>query len=198
MPNFSMLKSYMPICIITFLKNYGNIVFILIKYHQLAILAIKMRFLPLNFLFCTLAFIIFICYNCLTARSGLSKCRFAFCKRLPYIRRDLKKEVMTMYAVIKTGGKQYRVQKGDTIFVEKLDVQADSEYTFDTVLAVGEDGSVKTGTPTVSGATVKGKVVKNGKGKKLNILRYRPKKGSMRKMGHRQPYTKIEITEIIG
>ncbi len=103
-----------------------------------------------------------------------------------------------MYAVIETGGKQYRVQKGDTIFVEKLLVQADDTFTFENVLAIGEDGKVKVGTPTVSGAKVTGKVIKNGKGKKLNILTYRPKKGSMRKMGHRQPYTKIEITDIVG
>lgn len=103
-----------------------------------------------------------------------------------------------MYAVIVTGGKQYRVEKGDVIFVEKLNVEAESEYTFDTVLAVGEEGAVKVGTPTVEGAKVTGKVVKNGKGKKLNILTYRPKKGSARRMGHRQPYTKIEITDIVG
>lgn len=103
-----------------------------------------------------------------------------------------------MYAVIVTGGKQYRVEKGDVIYVEKLEVEADSTFNFDTVLAVGEDGNVKFGAPTVSGAKVTGKVIKNGKGKKLNILTYRPKKGSMRKMGHRQPYTKIEITEIVG
>ena len=103
-----------------------------------------------------------------------------------------------MYAVIVTGGKQYRVEKGDVIFVEKLNVEAESEYTFDAVLAVGEEGTVKVGTPTVEGAKVTGKVVKNGKGKKLNILTYRPKKGSARRMGHRQPYTKIEITDIVG
>ena len=103
-----------------------------------------------------------------------------------------------MYAIIVTGGKQYRVQKGDVIYVEKLDVEADSNYTFDTVLAVGEEGNVKVGTPTVAGATVTGKVVKNGKGKKLTIQTYRPKKDSKRKMGHRQPFTKIEITEING
>lgn len=103
-----------------------------------------------------------------------------------------------MYAVIVTGGKQYRVEKGDVIFVEKLNVEAESEYTFDSVLAVGEEGAVKVGTPTVEGAKVTGKVVKNGKGKKINILTYRPKKGSARRMGHRQPYTKIEITDIVG
>lgn len=103
-----------------------------------------------------------------------------------------------MYAVIKTGGKQYRVEKGDVIYIEKLEAEADSTYVFEDVLAVGEDGKVTVGTPTVSGAKVSGKVVKNGKGKKLNILTYRPKKGSMRKMGHRQPYTKVEITDIVG
>ena len=103
-----------------------------------------------------------------------------------------------MYAVIVTGGKQYRVEKGDVIFVEKLDVEAGSAIEFDQVLVVGEEGEVKVGTPVVEGAVVKGNVEKQGKGKKINILRYRPKKGSMRKMGHRQPYTKITITEIVG
>ncbi len=103
-----------------------------------------------------------------------------------------------MYAVIVTGGKQYRVEKGDVIYVEKLDVEAESSYTFDQVLAVGEEGGVKFGTPTVAGATVTGKVLKNGKGKKITVLTYRPKKDSKRKMGHRQPFTKVEITEING
>ena len=103
-----------------------------------------------------------------------------------------------MYADIKTGGKQYSVKIGDVVFVEKLGVEADAEVTFDQVLAVGEEGAVKVGTPVVEGATVGGKVVKNGKGKKLNILTYRPKKGSMVRKGHRQPYTKVEITAING
>ncbi len=101
-----------------------------------------------------------------------------------------------MYAVIKTGGKQYRVEKGDVIFIEKIAAEADDTVVFEDVLAVGAEGKVKVGTPTVAGATVKGTVVKNGKGKKLNIITYRPKKGSARHMGHRQPYTKVEITEI--
>ena len=101
-----------------------------------------------------------------------------------------------MYAVIKTGGKQYSVKVGDTLFVEKLNAEADSEVTFDQVLAVGEEGAVKVGAPVVEGASVTAKVVKNGKGKKLNIITYRPKKGSARRMGHRQPYTKVEITAI--
>ena len=112
--------------------------------------------------------------------------------------RDLLKEVLHMYAVIVTGGKQYSVKVGDSIFVEKLGAEADSEVTFDRVLAVGEEGSVKVGAPVVEGASVVGKVVKNGKGKKLNILTYRPKKGSMVRKGHRQPYTKVEITAING
>ena len=100
-----------------------------------------------------------------------------------------------MYAVIKTGGKQYSVKVGDVVYVEKLNAEADTEVTFDQVLAVGEEGSVA---PVVEGASVVAKVVKTGKGKKLNILTYRPKKGSMVRKGHRQPYTKVEITAING
>ena len=103
-----------------------------------------------------------------------------------------------MYAIIVTGGKQYRVQQGDVVFIEKLDVEAESEVVFDQVLAIGEEGAVKVGTPVVEGATVTAKVVKNGKGKKLNIITYRPKKHSARRMGHRQPYTNVEITAING
>ena len=83
-----------------------------------------------------------------------------------------------MYAVIKTGGKQYSVKVGDTIFVEKLNAEADTEVTFDQVLAVGEEGAVKVGAPLVDGASVVAKVVKNGKGKKLNILTYRPRRAA--------------------
>ena len=101
-----------------------------------------------------------------------------------------------MYAVIKTGGKQYRVEKGDVIYVEKLPCEADDKLVFEDVLAVGEDGKVSVGTPFVAGAKVTGTVVKNGKGKKLNIITYKPKKGSVRRVGHRQPYTKVEITDI--
>ena len=101
-----------------------------------------------------------------------------------------------MYAVVKTGGKQYRVQKGDVIYVEKLGLEAEETITFEEVLAIGEDGKVKVGAPFVAGAKVTGRIVKNGKGKKINIITYRPKKGSARRVGHRQPYTKIEITEI--
>ena len=85
---------------------------------------------------------------------------------------------------------------GDVLFVEKLEAEEGAEVKFDTVLAVGEEGAVKFGAPSVEGASVAAKVVKNGKGKKLNIITYRPKKGSARRMGHRQPYTKVEITAI--
>ena len=98
-----------------------------------------------------------------------------------------------MYAVILTGGKQYSVKVGDSIFVEKLNAEADSEVTFEKVLAVGEEGAVKVGAPVVEGATVVGKVIKNGKGKKITVFTYKPKKGEKRKMGHRQPYTKVTI-----
>ena len=101
-----------------------------------------------------------------------------------------------MYAIIVTGGKQYKVQQGDVLFVEKLEAEEGAEVKFDTVLAVGEEGAVKFGAPSVEGASVAAKVVKNGKGKKLNIITYRPKKGSARRMCHRQPYTKVEITAI--
>jgi large subunit ribosomal protein L21 len=101
-----------------------------------------------------------------------------------------------MYAVICTGGKQYRVSEGDVIYVEKLDAEVDSTVDFDQVLVVGKDDGIVMGAPNVDGATVTGKVLKNGKQKKITVLTYRPKKGSARKMGHRQPYTKVEIQSI--
>ena len=101
-----------------------------------------------------------------------------------------------MYAIIETGGKQYKVSAGDTIFIEKLDVEADSEVVFDKVIAVGTDDSIKVGTPYVKGATVSAKAIKNGKGKKIVVFTYKPKKNEKRKMGHRQPYTKVEIAAI--
>ncbi len=101
-----------------------------------------------------------------------------------------------MYAVICTGGKQYRVSEGDVVYIEKLDAEVDSTVDFDQVLVVGKDDGIVTGAPTVSGATVTGKVLKNGKQKKITIFTYRSKKGSARKLGHRQPYTKVEIQSI--
>ena len=101
-----------------------------------------------------------------------------------------------MYAVICTGGKQYRVSEGDVVFIEKLDAEVDATVNFDQVLAVGKDDGVVVGAPTVAGATVTGKVLRNGKAKKITVFTYRPKKDSKRKMGHRQPYTKVTIGKI--
>ena len=101
-----------------------------------------------------------------------------------------------MYAIIETGGKQYKVQAGDVVFVEKLNAEADSEICFDKVLAIGADDGIKTGAPYVDGATVSAKVLKNGKAKKITVMTYKPKKNEKRKLGHRQPYTKVEISAI--
>lgn len=101
-----------------------------------------------------------------------------------------------MYAVIETGGKQYQVKVGDEIYIEKLGVNEGETVTFDKVLAVGADSGIKTGAPYVDGAAVSAKVVKNGKGKKITVFTYKPKKSSSRKLGHRQPYTKVVIEAI--
>jgi len=101
-----------------------------------------------------------------------------------------------MYAIIETGGKQYRVNVGDVVFVEKLGAEVDSEVKFDKVMAVGNEDSVVVGSPVVAGATVTAKVLRNAKSKKITVFTYRAKKDSKRKMGHRQPYSKIEITAI--
>ena len=100
-----------------------------------------------------------------------------------------------MYAIIETGGKQYKVESGDVIYIEKLDAQVDEEITFDKVVAVC-NRKLKVGKPYVKHAIVKGVVLKNGKGKKVNIFTYKPKKGCARHKGHRQPYTKVQINEI--
>ncbi len=100
-----------------------------------------------------------------------------------------------MYAIIETGGKQYRVEPGSVIYVEKLEAQENEEVIFDKVVAV-KDRTLKVGKPYVKDAVVKGTVVKNGKGKKITVFTYKPKKGSARKLGHRQPYTKVQINEI--
>ncbi len=101
-----------------------------------------------------------------------------------------------MYAVIETGGKQVRVQEGDIVFIEKLNAEAESAVTFDKVVAVGTDDGIKVGVPYVEGAAVTAKVLKNGKGKKITVFTYKPKKGQKRKMGHRQPYTQVQIESI--
>ncbi|MBP1581147.1 MAG: 50S ribosomal protein L21 [Oscillospiraceae bacterium] len=101
-----------------------------------------------------------------------------------------------MYAIIKTGGKQYRVSEGDVVYIEKLNVQPEETVNFDEVIAVGKEDGMVVGTPVVEGAKVVAKVLKNGKGKKIHVFTYRPKKDSKRKIGHRQPYTKVEIVSI--
>ena len=101
-----------------------------------------------------------------------------------------------MYAILKTGGKQYKVSEGDVIYVEKLGVEDGATVTFDEVLAVGEGDKLTVGAPYVSGAAVTGTVEKTGKGKKITILRYKAKKNEKKKIGHRQPYTKVQITKI--
>ena len=101
-----------------------------------------------------------------------------------------------MKAVIVTGGKQYTVSEGDVLFVEKLNAEEEATVKFEQVLAVLDGENTKVGTPVVEGACVEAKVVKNGKGKKLTIFRYKAKKNEKKKMGHRQPYTKVEITKI--
>ena len=101
-----------------------------------------------------------------------------------------------MKAVIVTGGKQYTVAEGDVLFIEKLNAEAEATVKFDNVLAVLDGENTKIGAPVVEGAVVEAKVVKNGKGKKITILKNKHKKGEKKKMGHRQPYTKVEITKI--
>ena len=101
-----------------------------------------------------------------------------------------------MYAVICTGGKQYRVSEGDVVYIEKLNVQPEETVNFNEVVAVGKEDGMVIGTPVVEGATVVAKAVKNGKGKKIHVFTYRSKKDSKRKLGHRQPYTKVEIVSI--
>ncbi|MBR4896261.1 MAG: 50S ribosomal protein L21 [Clostridia bacterium] len=101
-----------------------------------------------------------------------------------------------MFAIIETGGKQYKVSEGDVIFVEKLDADEGDKITFDKVLAISADDGFKTGRPTLDGATVSANVVKNGKNKKIYVMTYKSKKNEKRKIGHRQPYTKVQIEKI--
>lgn len=103
-----------------------------------------------------------------------------------------------MYAIIETGGKQYRVQNGDQIAVEKLNVADGDKVVFDKVLVMGEGADAKVGTPYVEGTTVEGKAIETGKGKKVVIFKYKAKKDYRKKQGHRQPYTLVEITAIGG
>jgi large subunit ribosomal protein L21 len=101
-----------------------------------------------------------------------------------------------MYAIIESCGKQYKVAEGDVVFFEKLDVEEGKKVTFDKVVLVSDDKKVEVGAPYVKGVKVEGKVVANGKGKKIIVYKYKAKKNYRRTQGHRQPYTKVEITSI--
>ena len=101
-----------------------------------------------------------------------------------------------MYAVIKTGGKQYRVSEGDVLRVEKLEVAAGESFDFDQVLMVGEGADVQIGTPLLDGKKVSAKVTAHGRGKKVRIVKFRRRKHSRKQMGHRQAFTEVEITGI--
>ena len=103
-----------------------------------------------------------------------------------------------MKAIIVTGGNQYTVAEGDVLFVEKLNAEAEAVVKFDEVLAVLDGENSKIGAPVVEGAAVEAKVVKNGKGKKIHVLKYKAKKNEKKKIGHRQPYTKVQIDKICG
>jgi len=101
-----------------------------------------------------------------------------------------------MYAIIKTGGKQYQVKEGDILKVEKLDVEQGSTYDFEEVVLVSNEGDVKVGSPLVEGAKVSAEVLEHGKGKKIVVFKYKPKKGYAKKQGHRQPFTRVRINTI--
>src|SRR5690625_3572549 len=109
---------------------------------------------------------------------------------------SLKREVDYMYSVIETGGKQYRVSTGDTIYVEKLDVNEGDEVVLDRVLLVNQDGKTQVGKPYIEGAKVVAKAEKQGKQKKIIVFKYKAKKNYKKKQGHRQPYTKLLIESI--
>ncbi len=101
-----------------------------------------------------------------------------------------------MYAIIVTGGKQYKVTEGDIVFVEKLEAAENDTVTFDKVLVVNKDGETSIGAPYVEGASVTANVLKNGKAKKIYVFKYKAKKNEKKKIGHRQPYTKVQIQSI--
>ena len=101
-----------------------------------------------------------------------------------------------MKAIIVTGGKQYTVSEGDVLFVEKLNAEEEATVKFEQVLAVLDGENSKIGAPVVEGAVVEAKAIKNGKGKKIDVFKYKAKKGEKKHIGHRQPYTKVEITKV--
>ena len=101
-----------------------------------------------------------------------------------------------MYAIIESCGKQYKVAEGDIVFFEKLDAEEGKKVTFDKVILVSEEGKIQVGSPYVKAVKVEGKVISHGKAKKIIVFKMKPKKNYRRKQGHRQPYTKVEITGI--
>lgn len=108
----------------------------------------------------------------------------------------MKERCKKMHAIIETGGKQYKVTEGDTLFIEKLPAEAGDTVTFDKVLALLDGDKATFGAPLVAGATVEASIVKNGRGKKIMVFKYKAKKNYSRRQGHRQPYTKIEIKSV--
>ncbi|MDD6034016.1 MAG: 50S ribosomal protein L21 [Oscillospiraceae bacterium] len=101
-----------------------------------------------------------------------------------------------MYAIMETGGKQYRVQVGDVVYIEKIEGEAQSTISFDKVVMVADENGTKVGAPYVDGASVEATLMKTAKGKKITVFTYKPKKSEKRKMGHRQPYTQVRIDAI--
>ena len=133
-----------------------------------------------------------MCYNNLPHKNG----SFKRAQNAAIIARLNEREVLFVFAVIETGGKQYKVIEQDIIFVEKLDVNEGDDIVFENVVALSDDNGFKVGTPNVEGVKVTAKVLKNGKGKKIYVLKYKSKKNEKKKMGHRQPYTKVQIVKI--
>ncbi len=101
-----------------------------------------------------------------------------------------------MYAIIEACGRQYKVQEGESVFFEKLNTEEGKKVSFDKVILVSDEGKVQVGNPYVTGAKVEGKVLVNGRGKKVLVFKYKPKKNERKTRGHRQDYTKVEITSI--
>ena len=131
------------------------------------------------------------CYNSLPHVKGSLKASACLYQR------DIKeREVLFVFAIFEIGGKQYKVSEGDVVFLEKMNAEVGETVKFDKVLAISGDDGFVVGDPCVAGASVEASVVKNGKAKKVVILRYKAKKNEKKKQGHRQPYTKVQITKI--